>query len=113
MVENCIRESFKRSTQSLRELQHLHRLFVQLKRSYVKIAICTADNRCYFKEIISQNFRDSTVMMLRQTGVEELVDDIMCGDDLGSMPKPHPHNALAICKNLNIEPEVPSRYFKL
>lgn len=57
-------------------------------------------------KLIKWKFRDSTVMMLRQTGVEGLVDDVMCGDDLGSMPKPHPHNALTICKNLEVEPEV-------
>lgn len=29
----------------------------------------------------------------------------MCGDDFGSLPKPHPSNALQICKVLGVEPK--------
>ncbi|PIO77773.1 hypothetical protein TELCIR_00114 [Teladorsagia circumcincta] len=45
------------------------------------------------------------MVMLRWFGVEELVDIIVCGDDPGSKPKPHPHNAILICRVLQVEPE--------
>lgn len=32
------------------------------------------------------------------------VDMIMCGDDPKGRPKPDPHNALHICRNLNVSP---------
>ena len=32
------------------------------------------------------------------------VDMIMCGDDPSGKPKPNPHNALHICKELNVSP---------
>lgn len=31
---------------------------------------------------------------------------VVCGDDAGSMPKPHPHNALSICCALDVDPQV-------
>lgn len=31
---------------------------------------------------------------------------VVCGDDAGAMPKPHPHNALAICRTLDVDPQV-------
>lgn len=30
---------------------------------------------------------------------------VVCGDDAGSMPKPHPHNVLSICRTLDIDPK--------
>ena len=36
--------------------------------------------------------------------LEPYVDMIMCGDDPKGKPKPNPHNALHICKELNVSP---------
>lgn len=44
--------------------------------------------------------------MLESLGLNTMVDRVVCGDDEGAMPKPHPRNALAICADLGISPEV-------
>ena len=36
--------------------------------------------------------------------LEPYVDMIMCGDDPQGKPKPNPHNALHICRKLNVSP---------
>uniref|UniRef100_A0AC35G9R2 Phosphoglycolate phosphatase n=1 Tax=Panagrolaimus sp. PS1159 TaxID=55785 RepID=A0AC35G9R2_9BILA len=41
---------------------------------------------------------------LRSLDLEKYVDIIVCGDDEGALPKPHPQNALSICRALNIDP---------
>lgn len=43
---------------------------------------------------------------LRQLQLEDHVDMVVCGDDAGAMPKPHPHNALSICRTLDVDPQV-------
>uniref|UniRef100_A0A1I7WTW3 Haloacid dehalogenase-like hydrolase domain-containing protein n=1 Tax=Heterorhabditis bacteriophora TaxID=37862 RepID=A0A1I7WTW3_HETBA len=93
VVAKCLKDSELRCTSSLKEIHDLQDLFECLRQNNIKIAICTADNRA------------STETMLRWFGVEGLVDLVVCGDDPGSLPKPHPHNALLICKELNVAPE--------
>lgn len=39
-------------------------------------------------------------------GLEQYIDAVVCGDDIDTKPKPHPHNALQICKQLGIDPKV-------
>ena len=36
--------------------------------------------------------------------LEQYVDMIMCGDDPNGRPKPNPHNAMHICKQLKVSP---------
>lgn len=43
---------------------------------------------------------------LKRLQLEDHVDMVVCGDDAGSMPKPHPHNALSICRTLDVDPQV-------
>ena len=43
---------------------------------------------------------------LRSLDLEKYVDIVVCGDDDGALPKPNPHNALSICRALNIDPAV-------
>uniref|UniRef100_A0A0K0DIM6 Phosphoglycolate phosphatase n=1 Tax=Angiostrongylus cantonensis TaxID=6313 RepID=A0A0K0DIM6_ANGCA len=54
---------------------------------------------------LEELFRTNTVSMLRWFNVEDLVDIVVCGDDPGSKPKPHPHNAESICRVLQVAPE--------
>lgn len=51
-------------------------------------------------------FREGTLTALRSLGLEKYVDLVVCGDDSGSRPKPNPHNALAICRALGVDPQV-------
>ena len=43
---------------------------------------------------------------LNSLGLYEYVDYVMCGDDMNSQPKPNPHNAIAICRALGVDPQV-------
>lgn len=36
-------------------------------------------------------------------GIHDLLDDVVCGNDPGIVPKPSPHCAMQICKRLNVE----------
>ncbi|VDM30144.1 unnamed protein product [Toxocara canis] len=42
---------------------------------------------------------------LRTLQVDRFVDVVVCGDDAGAVPKPHPHNALSICRELDVDPQ--------
>ncbi|KAK5984472.1 Choline dehydrogenase mitochondriallike [Xiphosphorus maculatus], partial [Trichostrongylus colubriformis] len=93
IIDECIKDSQSRCPSTLRAIQDMRSLFSALKEHDVKIAVCTADNR------------ENTMVMLRWFGVEDLVDIVVCGDDPGSKPKPHPHNAISICRILQVAPE--------
>lgn len=69
----------------------LPRLFQTLKAMGIKIAVCTADSRA------------ATMDQMDRLGVTALIDDIVCGNDKGVVPKPSPHCAIQICKRLNVE----------
>ncbi|EYB89658.1 hypothetical protein Y032_0229g2918 [Ancylostoma ceylanicum] len=94
IIDMCIKDSQSRCPSTLRAIHDMQGLFTTLKNNDVKIAICTADNRV------------NTLSMLRRFNVEDLVDIVVCGDDPGSKPKPHPHNATFICRALRVAPEV-------
>merc|ERR1712002_282715 len=68
-------------------------LFHSLKKAGIKVAICTADSRA------------ATEQFIKSLGISNVVDMIVCGDDVDNMPKPAPHGALKICKALNIDLE--------
>merc|ERR1712117_911480 len=70
---------------------NLKNLFSRLKERNIKIAICTSDSR------------EGTLEFLDRLNLTSLVDMVVCGDDKVSVSKPDPHNALHICKELNIE----------
>uniref|UniRef100_A0A1I7ZKV1 HAD-like protein n=1 Tax=Steinernema glaseri TaxID=37863 RepID=A0A1I7ZKV1_9BILA len=95
-AENIVMSSVKdcntSSNETLKAIHNLQDLFQELREHNVKIAICTADSR------------EGTVGALRSLGLEEYIDLIVCGDDDGAKPKPNPHNALAICRALNVDP---------
>ncbi|WKY16632.1 hypothetical protein Q1695_001349 [Nippostrongylus brasiliensis] len=93
VIDKCIADSQSRCPSTLRAIHDLRYLFSTLRENDVKIAICTADNRM------------NTMSMLRRFNVEDLVNIVVCGDDQGSKPKPHPHNATSICRALQVAPE--------
>jgi len=80
------------SPETLKQIHDLAALFKELKQHNVKVAICTADSR------------KGTIAALRSLGLEQYVDLVVCGDDKDSQPKPHPHNALSICRLLGVDP---------
>ena len=51
-------------------------------------------------------FREGTITTLKSLDLEKFVDVVVCGDDNGAQPKPNPHNALSICRALDVDPEV-------
>lgn len=67
-------------------------LFKKLKDEGVRIAICTSDSR------------EGTEQFLKRENLTDMVDAVVCGDDEGTQPKPSPHNAFKICKELGISP---------
>jgi len=92
IVLSSVKDCNTNSTETLKEIHDLQDLFKQLVDHNVKIAICTADSR------------EGTVGALRSLGLEAYIDLIVCGDDDGAKPKPNPHNALSICRALNVHP---------
>jgi len=70
---------------------NLRALFTRLKEKSIKIAICTSDSR------------EGTVEFLERLNLSHLVDIVVCGDDAVSVSKPDPHNAVHICKELNVD----------
>uniref|UniRef100_A0A1I8E901 Uncharacterized protein n=1 Tax=Wuchereria bancrofti TaxID=6293 RepID=A0A1I8E901_WUCBA len=90
----AILESNESSGHAAKEISDLRSLFRQLRENGIKIAICTSDSR------------KGTLTTLRRLQLEDHVDVVVCGDDAGSIPKPHPHNALSICRALDVDPQV-------
>eukprot|EP00092_Neocalanus_flemingeri_P087214 GFUD01110015.1.p1 GENE.GFUD01110015.1~~GFUD01110015.1.p1 ORF type:complete len:333 (+),score=92.15 GFUD01110015.1:15-1013(+) len=70
---------------------NLRDLFSRLKKKDIKIAICTSDSR------------EGTEEFLETLHLQEFVDIVVCGDDKVSKCKPDPHNAIYICKELNVD----------
>merc|ERR1719318_778907 len=70
---------------------NLRDLFSRLREKNIKIAICTSDSR------------EGTEEFLERLSLSHLVDLVVCGDDAVSVSEPDPHNAIHICKELNID----------
>ena len=94
MVEACVDDCDTSSSDTLKQITNLKHLFEQLKSHNVKIAVCTADSRV------------GTIGALEGLDLDQYIDVVVCGDDAGTEPKPSPHNALAICKALGVDPAV-------
>ncbi|KAF7630815.1 hypothetical protein Mgra_00008915 [Meloidogyne graminicola] len=93
MVSDSVTDCNTSCPKTLKQIHDLRALFSKLKELGLKIAICTADSRA------------GTENSLRSLSLESFVDFVMCGDDIGSKPKPNPHNALHICRELGIDPK--------
>jgi phosphoglycolate phosphatase len=68
----------------------VHKLFTNIQRRGIKIAIATTDDRA------------PTEAMLRAFGVTELVDTMVCADD-GIRAKPAPDMVTTVCARMNID----------
>ncbi|KAE9556361.1 hypothetical protein FO519_000401 [Halicephalobus sp. NKZ332] len=93
IVKSSVMDCKTSSPETLKQIHDLRTLFRKLQEHNVKIAICTADSR------------EGTITTLKSLELEKFVDIVVCGDDRGTQPKPNPHNALSICRALNIDPE--------
>jgi HAD superfamily hydrolase (TIGR01549 family) len=93
IVHAAVEDCNTSSSETLKQIHDLQALFQELKEHNVKIAICTADSRI------------GTIAALRALGLEKYIDLIVCGDDKDSLPKPHAHNALSICRQLGVDPQ--------
>ncbi|KAI1717298.1 haloacid dehalogenase-like hydrolase domain-containing protein [Ditylenchus destructor] len=93
IVKASVHDCNTSSPETLKEIHDIQALFQQLRSHSVKIAVCTADSR------------EGTMTALNSLGLYEYVDYVMCGDDMGSRPKPNPHNAIAICRALGVDPQ--------
>ena len=80
------------NAEKIEPLGNLQGLFTDLTKHGVKIAVCTSDSRF------------GTEGALRVLGLSGFVDYVVCGDDPGSKPKPHPDKALKICRELDVHP---------
>lgn len=68
-----------------------HKLFTNIRKLGIKIAIATTDNR------------DPTEAMLEAFGVTSLVTTMVCADD-GIQAKPAPDMVTTICARMNVDP---------
>jgi len=92
-AKNVLKKTWKDTPENMqiKETGNLRILFSRLKEKNIKIAICTSDSR------------EGTVEFLERLNLSHLVDIVVCGDDKVSVSKPDPHNAIHICKELNID----------
>uniref|UniRef100_A0A1I7WK49 HAD family hydrolase n=1 Tax=Heterorhabditis bacteriophora TaxID=37862 RepID=A0A1I7WK49_HETBA len=88
IVERGVPEASTGQTAPVCDLQLL---FCQLKAMNIKIALCTADSRA------------ATESQMRILGIAPFLDDVVCGNDPGIIPKPSPHCAMQICKRVGVE----------
>ena len=93
-ARNVVDRSWKDTPENLeiKMTGDLCNLFEDLQREDVKIAICTSDSR------------EGTLEFLERERLGDLVDEVVCGDDSFSKPKPDPHNAKMICQRLGVKP---------
>ena len=92
-AKNVLEKTWKDTPENMqiKVTGNLGDLFSRLKEKNIKIAICTSDSR------------EGTVEFLERLNLSQLVDIVVCGDDKVSVSKPDPHNAIHICKELNID----------
>ena len=92
-AKNVLKKTWKDTPENMqiKMTGNLRDLFTRLKEKNIKIAICTSDSR------------EGTVEFLERLNLSHLVDIVVCGDDEVSVAKPDPHNAIHICKELNID----------
>ncbi|CAI5437416.1 unnamed protein product [Caenorhabditis angaria] len=88
IVQGCVPEA---SPGQMAPVCDLPKLFEVLKSMGILIAVCTADSRA------------ATIDQMNKLGVTRFLDDVVCGNDVGIVPKPSPHCAIQICKRLNVE----------
>ena len=69
----------------------LQRLFINIHKLGIKIAIATTDDR------------DPTCVMFEEFGVKDLISTMVCGDD-GIKAKPAPDMVATICQRLDLHP---------
>ncbi|VDO60161.1 unnamed protein product [Heligmosomoides polygyrus] len=87
IVEHAVPEASPGQTAPVCDLQ---KLFRELRALGCKTALCTADSRT------------ATEHQIRILGIASLLDDVVCGNDVGIIPKPSPHCAVQICKRLGV-----------
>ncbi|VDM55901.1 unnamed protein product [Angiostrongylus costaricensis] len=87
IVERAVPEASKGQTAPVCDLQ---KLFRELRSLGCKTALCTADSRV------------ATEHQMRVLGIANLLDMVVCGNDVGIIPKPSPHCAIQICKRLDV-----------
>ncbi|EPB74681.1 haloacid dehalogenase-like hydrolase [Ancylostoma ceylanicum] len=68
----------------------LPKLFRELRALGCKTALCTADSRTATEE------------QMRVLGISSMLDEVVCGNDVGIIPKPSPHCAIQICKRVGV-----------
>jgi len=92
-AKNVLNKTWKDTPENMqiKMTGNLRDLFTRLKEKNIKIAICTSDSR------------EGTEEFLERLYLNHLVDLVVCGDDDVSVAKPAPHNAIHICKELNID----------
>ncbi|CAI4228189.1 unnamed protein product [Auanema sp. JU1783] len=66
-------------------------LFTELREMGIKLALCTADSR------------RATEEQMEVLGISKMLDDVVCGNDAGIIPKPSPHCAMQICKRIGVQ----------
>ncbi|CAI2736523.1 unnamed protein product [Schistosoma spindalis] len=81
------------SPEHIVQLADVKSMLTTLRQHSIKTAVCTSDSR------------KGTIQALAVLDVLHLLDVIVCGDDPGRPPKPHPDNAEFICKKLHVSPE--------
>ncbi|VDM71774.1 unnamed protein product, partial [Strongylus vulgaris] len=80
----------------------LPKLFRELRALGCKTALCTADSRAILPCKNPSLLRRATEEQMRVLGISNMIDCIVCGNDIGIIPKPSPHCAVQICKRVGV-----------
>ena len=89
-VEKCWDECNNAEPKELIQNPDLTKLFMQLKQQDIKIAVCTSDNR------------ETTTKDFERLEMLPYIDSTVCGDDIGTHPKPNIKNIQYICTDTGI-----------
>ncbi len=92
IMEECWQARDFRTYGEIHTVGDVGALFRVLKSNGYLIAVNTSDNRSV------------TEFTLDHLNLTQYVDMIVCGDDEGVLPKPHPWTAKKICRELQVEP---------
>lgn len=79
------------SAENILPFGNILKLFSDLQKSNIKVAICTSDDRYH------------TLKMVNHLNLSSKINHIICGDDIISS-KPSPEPIWKICKNLDVLP---------
>ena len=91
IVKHCWQDEYELMKSEIEPVNdQVKKVFEQLKEQSIKIGVCTSDDR------------DIAESGLKKLGLYSMVDGLICGDDLTSVPKPYATNIYNLCEHIGV-----------